>query len=75
MRTTAHAPCAMCLKTVDYPMALAFQETFRKDAVETEDEDFRFEGSKVSLKHLTLTLIMLNLPMRFLCDGECRGSE
>ena len=71
----AHSPCAMCLKTVDYPMELAFAETFRKDAVETEDEAFRYEGSAVSLDHLTLTLLMLNLPMRFLCDEKCRGNE
>lgn len=75
LSTTAHAPCAMCLKDVGYPMEISFTETFRKDAVETEDEAFAYEGSTVSLDHLSLTLLMLNLPMRFLCDGECSGSK
>ena len=73
--TTAHAHCALCLEAVDAPMEIAFAETFRKGAVETEDEEFAFEGSAVSLDHLTLTLIMLNLPMRFLCDENCIGSK
>jgi uncharacterized metal-binding protein YceD (DUF177 family) len=75
LRTTAHAPCAMCLGEADYPMELAFRETFRKDAIETEDEAFSYQGSAVSLDHLSLTLLMLNLPMRFLCDENCRGGK
>lgn len=73
--TAAHAPCALCLAEADYPMELAFQEAFRKDAVETEDEVFRYEGSVVTLDHMTLTLLMLNLPMRFLCTEQCRGGK
>lgn len=75
LRAVAHATCAICLEPVEYPMKLEFRETFRKDAVETEDEDFRFEGSTVTLDHLTLTLLMLNLPMRFLCEENCSGGK
>ncbi len=75
LATTSHAPCARCLKTVDYPLEISFQETFRKNAIETEDEDFFYEGTSVSLDHLSLTLAMLNLPMRFLCDENCQGSN
>ena len=75
LTTTVHAPCALCLEMVHYPMEIEFAESFRKGAVETEDEDFAYEGSSVSLDHLTLTLIMLNLPMRFLCDENCSGGK
>ncbi|MFH1512170.1 MAG: DUF177 domain-containing protein [Bacillota bacterium] len=75
LSSTAHAPCAMCLQKADFPMELDFLETFRKDAVETEDEAFAYEGSAVTLDHLSLTLLMLNLPMRFLCEENCRGSK
>ena len=75
LHTTAHASCAMCLESVEYPMDLKFQEIFRKDAVETEDEAFRYEGFEVSLDQMTLTLLMLNLPMRFLCREDCTGGE
>ena len=75
LSATAHAPCAMCLKDAAFPMEISFAENFRKDAVETEDEDFAYEGSKVSLDHLSLTLLMLNLPMRFICSEACDGGE
>ncbi len=75
LSATAHTPCAMCLQKVDFPMELDFQETFRKGAAETEDEAFAYEGSAVTLDHMSLTLLMLNLPMRLLCDENCQGSE
>ena len=75
LSTIAHAACAMCLTDVDYPMELAFTETFRRDAIETEDEAFSYKGSAVSLDHLSLTLLMLNLPMRFLCKENCKGDD
>lgn len=75
LHTVAHAPCAICLEDVDYPMELTFREVFRKDAVETEDEAFRYQGSTVSLDHLSLTLLMLNLPMRFLCEEDCKSRQ
>ncbi len=75
LQTTVHATCAMCLKSVDHPMDIDFRENFRKDAVETEDEAFHYEGNEVSLDQMTLTLLMLNIPMRFLCRDDCTGSE
>lgn len=75
MTTTAHALCALCMEPADIPLTIHFDETFRKDANELEDEAFRYEGSKVPLNQLALTLIMLNLPMRFLCRKDCTGSK
>ena len=40
-----------------------------------EEESFRFEGKKVPLDHMTLTLVVLELPMRFECRADCPGSE
>jgi len=75
LTTTAHAVCAMCLTPVAVPLDFRFDETFRKDVNELEDEAFHYEGSKVTLDQLALTLVMLNLPMRFLCSEDCRGGE
>ncbi len=75
LTATAHAVCALCLQPANVPLVIPFDETFRKDANELEDEDFRYEGDRVPLSHLALTLIMLNLPMRFLCRESCQGNE
>ena len=75
LMTTARAACAMCLAPVSVPLTVGFDETYRKDANETEDEAFRYEGSKLTLDQMALTLLMLNLPMRFLCKERCQGGE
>jgi uncharacterized protein len=75
LTTTAHATCALCMEPANVPLAVPFDEEFRKDVNELEDEAFRYEGNHVPLNQLALTLIMLNLPMRFLCKQNCAGSK
>lgn len=73
LQTVAHAPCALCLEEAGAPVQVSFQETFRKDANEEEDGCFRYEGKQLPLDHMTLTLVLLNMPMRFQCGGDCTG--
>lgn len=75
LETVAHCACALCMEPASASVRTAFAENFRKDANEAEDECFRYEGKNVPLDHMTLTLVMLNLPMRFECEGGCEGSE
>ena len=74
LRTVAHGACALCMEQADAPVEVDFAENFRKDANETEDEVFRYAGKTVPLDHMALTLVMLNLPMRFECEAGCEGS-
>jgi uncharacterized metal-binding protein YceD (DUF177 family) len=73
LTAVGHAPCAVCLTPVEVPVKVSFGETFRKDADENEDECFQYEGKRVPLDHMVLTLVMLNLPMRFKCPVECHA--
>ncbi len=75
LMTTAHGACALCMEEAAAPLKLDFAEVFRKDANETEDEVFCFQGKSVPLDQMSLTLVMLNLPMRFLCREGCPGSR
>ncbi len=75
MRTAWYAPCCRCLKTASAPMELPFREQFQKNADEDEGEAFRFEGNQVPLDQMALTVVLLALPMRFLCREGCEGSE
>lgn len=74
LHATAHATCALCLGPAQATVEVPFAETFRKDADEIEDECFRYEGKTLPLDHMTLTLVMLNLPMRFVCSENCMGT-
>ena len=66
-----YGACCMCMEPAQAPVAVDFTERFRKDANEEEDECFLYEGKKLPLDHMTLTLVLLNTPMRFDCGTGC----
>jgi len=72
--TIAHAPCAVCMETAHAVIEVSFCETFRKDADEEEDGCFRYENKQLPLDHMTLTLVLLHMPMRFKCEQECSAA-
>ena len=74
LHTVAHGPCALCMEPASAPVDVEFRETFRKDADEEEDGFFKYEGKQLPLDHMTLTLVLLNMPMRFKCDGDCQAA-
>ena len=75
----ADGVCGGCLKPVKHPIEVEFDEIFTRqsryapveDASLEEEERLMFEGSKVELSHLALTLAVLELPMRFECGEDC----
>ena len=78
MTALAHGHCAGCLKPVDYPVNVEFDEFFtrqtrytQKEETPDEEERLMYEGSKVELSHLAMTLAVLDLPMRFECGEDC----
>ena len=73
LHTVAYAPCALCMETACAPVDVEFCETFRKDADEEEDGCFRYDSKLLPLERMTLTLVLLNMPMRFQCDHDCTG--
>ena len=74
LTTVAHGECALCMQPAQEPVSVSFAETFRRDADELESDSFRYEGKTLPLDHMTLTLAMLELPMRFECKDGCEGS-
>ena len=84
LETCAHGKCAACLKDVAYPISVPFDENYHhmdrrevlasrqeKEAGPLDEERLAFEGSRVDLSQLALTLAVLELPMRFLCEPPC----
>ncbi len=74
LSTAASAACALCMGPASADMQVDFREQFRKDARE-DDEAFPYEGGKLDLEPMALTLVMLNLPLRFVCSPNCKGTE
>lgn len=80
LSATARAQCANCLEAAAYELDVPFDEIFLREqdlppARDQLDEDDRlvFSGPQVDLAPLTLTLALLELPMRFLCRPDCPG--
>ena len=79
LRAVAHGHCAGCLQPVDYQVDVPFDETFlrqsrfprQEEASQEEEEEWFYEGSKVELAHLAMTLAVLDLPIRFECGEDC----
>lgn len=74
----AHTRCSYCLKEMEFPISVPFEEIFTRvtkwdppEEPSEEGERLVYEGSKVDLSHLALTLAVLELPLRFLCGEEC----
>lgn len=75
LTTTAHAHCAKCLSPASASVTGDFRETFLHGGDPEDDEIFTYEGAKLDMEKLTLTHVLLNLPMRFLCKEDCKGFE
>lgn len=72
LETAVYAHCSLCSAEVVLPLAIDFDEVFTKTADEIEEEEFLYEGKKLPLDHMTLTLCMLQIPMRFVCPEGCK---
>ncbi len=75
LETTAHAPCANCLKDASAGIRNDFDEEFIRNGDQEDDEIFAYEGHLVSLSKLVMSYAVMALPIRFLCREDCPGFE
>ena len=69
---TVHAHCARCLEPVDEEMEFPFEAEFSRTPDEDKDE-YLITGHQVELEDAVREAIVLGLPLRFLCDENCKG--
>jgi len=75
IETTAHAPCANCLKDASAKVENEFDEVFQRNGDPEDDEIFAYEGHEVDLSKLVMSYAVMALPIRFLCREDCPGFE
>ena len=83
LRARLRLGCSRCLQPFDFPLDAPVALTLVGDAVEfgeaeaemeLEDADvFYAEGGRVDLRRLAQEQILLNLPLKPVCDPGCRG--
>lgn len=78
VRLTLSMPCDRCLEPVDVPFHLEFHEDFNMNLTEEErarelDEQPYISGYNLDVDQLVGNELLLNLPMKVLCNEDCKG--
>jgi len=71
-------PCSRCLEPVKYPFHLTLERELDMNLTEEErlanlDEQPYLQGYNLDVDQLVRDELLLNLPMKVLCDEDCKG--
>ncbi|KRQ86947.1 hypothetical protein ABG79_01137 [Caloramator mitchellensis] len=70
VETMIETICSRCLKPVDYPLEFDFEETFSKQ----QGEDiYPIIEDRIELDDAIFDNLILSLPLRVLCNENCKG--
>ncbi|MBQ4340846.1 MAG: DUF177 domain-containing protein [Firmicutes bacterium] len=74
LKTSIETACGRCLEPVSESVDLDFDEVVYAEGRE-EDYDLIIEpeGETIDIDSFILNLLDLKLPLKFLCDEECKG--
>ncbi|MHC1785987.1 MAG: DUF177 domain-containing protein [Christensenellales bacterium] len=82
LTASARATCANCLGPALYPVRVDFDEIFEKfdrfakvEDILDETDRLAYDGPQLELHQLALTLVLLEMPLRFLCREDCKGLQ
>ncbi len=67
------AQCARCLKPLEREMDLEVHEEFARYEMEDNPDRYLFQGPEIDLTQMIEDTILLHLPLRHLCDDNCKG--
>ncbi len=70
VEATSPLTCARCLQEFDQALAASYREEF---AQKPSDEQFAYQGNRLSLAPMLRTVLLLEVPLRPLHQSDCRG--
>ncbi len=77
MNLKAEIPCDRCLQSVEVPIAVSFSHEIaapNEENVPSEDEEQCFmSGYELDVDALMNNEILINMPVKVLCQEECKG--
>ena len=65
--------CHRCLKDLENRMTIPVKENFISSEKATDEESYTYEGNYLTIDKALKDNIILNLPIRQLCNDECKG--
>lgn len=73
MRTTLNLICSRCLENFNYPLEVEVHEKFSKEFNDEDNDIIIIHSDKVNFSPIIETNIILSLPMKKLCNEDCKG--
>ncbi len=83
LHAVPHVPCCRCLSAIRYPVDREFELRFRPEATAPSDAETELDGSELDidyyqgdgldLRAALVEQVMLDLPMKLLCNEHCQG--
>jgi uncharacterized protein len=85
IKTSVELICGRCLKKIVYPITMPFAEKFFDEAQVSQpvdhkaleetllDEGYLYSGNKICLDDLIVQNQILNLPLKVVCQDDCKG--
>lgn len=65
--------CDRCTKSIDYKFNIDANEKFSNNYIDNEDDLYIFRGDTIDLGDVVKNIIVLNLPMKYICSEGCKG--
>jgi len=65
--------CYRCLNDVEGELELEIKEDFLPPQANDDDEFYTYEGNNIDIDKVLKDNIILNLPMKQVCDDNCKG--
>ncbi|MBS4026192.1 MAG: DUF177 domain-containing protein [Clostridia bacterium] len=80
IKTLVELICGRCLKKIEFPVAMPFAEKFFQETQagqtvdqEALDEGYTHSGNQICLDDLIEQYLVLNLPLKIVCQDACKG--
>ncbi|HOM01255.1 MAG TPA: DUF177 domain-containing protein [Acetivibrio sp.] len=68
------AKCSRCLGDIDSKIHIAVKEDFIEEGSDKDEEDYyTYQGKFIELEKVMIDNIILNLPVKQVCDEACKG--
>ena len=65
--------CSRCMKELTYDMSFDFYEEYSKVEDDDHPDRYLFENNEIDLEEMVINNISLTMPMKHICDEECKG--
>ncbi|HHW66788.1 MAG: hypothetical protein PWP07_2626 [Epulopiscium sp.] len=73
LSTVLELYCDRCTKPVETSLSINIEEKFSSEPIDEEEIHEINSGSEIDLTPIFIDAILLNIPMKIVCDTQCKG--